>query len=289
MKTVSFPGLDIGAITMNPTIEVSFLPRGIAWYGIIICTGMILAFFYGLYRCRKEGIKPDDFYDIVLAAVPTAIVFARLYYVVFDPTPNYETFLDYIAVWQGGIAIYGAIIGGALAVIVMSRIKKKPLLLLGDVMAPCVMIGQIIGRWGNFVNVEAYGSVTSLPWRMCSPSIALELERKGLINADEFSAIIDGALGVHPTFLYESLWNLCGLILLHFVVLKTKRFNGQAMFFWLAWYGFGRMIIEPLRTDSLRVGIFDVSTLVGFVCFAVFTALYVVYMKKEKKNNGTDN
>ena len=288
MNTLSFPGLGIGEFKINPTIDVPFLSRGIAWYGVIICTGMILAFFYGLYRCKKESFKSDDFYDIVLLAVPMAIVCARLYYVIFDPTPNYHSFLDVVAIWRGGIAIYGAIIGGALAVFLMSKIKKKPFLLLGDIMAPCVMIGQIVGRWGNFVNVEAYGSVTTLPWRMCSPSIASELYSKGLIDMSQYTEIIDGTLGVHPTFIYESLWNLLGLLLLHFIVAKRKKFNGQLMFFWLAWYGFGRMLIEPLRTDSLRLWIFDVSTLVGFGCFALFTALYLIFMKKEK-NNGTDN
>ncbi|MBQ9975167.1 MAG: prolipoprotein diacylglyceryl transferase [Clostridia bacterium] len=287
MKTLSFPGLNINGIKLDST-AFSILGRDVAWYGVIICIGMVLAFLYGLHRCKKEGVKSDDFYDLVLITVPVAIIFARLYYVVFDPTPNYSSFIDVIAIWNGGIAIYGAIIGGAIAVMVTAKFKKQPLLLFGDIMAPCVMIGQIVGRWGNFVNVEAYGSVTSLPWRMCSPSIAGELSRKALITAEEYQAILDGTLGVHPTFLYESLWNLLGLALLHFLVAKRKRYNGQLMFFWLAWYGFGRMLIEPLRTDSLRLGSFDVSTLVGVICFAVFTALYIIFLKKEK-NNGTDN
>ncbi len=287
MKTLSFPGLNINAFQLNST-AFTILGRDVAWYGVIICIGMILAFLYGLYRCKKEGIKSDDFYDLVLITVPVAIIFARIYYVVFDPTPNYSSFLDVIAIWRGGIAIYGAIIGGAIAVIATAKFKKQPVLLFGDIMAPCVMIGQIVGRWGNFVNVEAYGSVTSLPWRMCSPSIANDLSRKMLVTFEEYQAILDGTLGVHPTFLYESLWNLLGLILLHFIVAKRKCFNGQLMFFWLAWYGFGRMLIEPLRTDSLRLGIFDVSTLVGLVCFIVFTALYIIFLKR-RKSNGTDN
>jgi len=269
MNTISFPGLGIGEFTINPTINVPFLSRGIAWYGIIICTGIILAFLYGLYRCKKENFKSDDFYDVVLLAVPLAIVFARLYYVVFDPTPNYHSFVDVIAVWRGGIAIYGAIIGGALGVFIMSRIKKKPLLLLGDIMAPCVMIGQIIGRWGNFVNAEAHGGECTLPWRM------------GIGQGAE-------AIFVHPTFLYESLWNLVGFLLIHFVVAKRKRYEGQLMFFWLSWYGFGRMLIEPMRTDSLKAGMFDVSTLVGLACFLIFGFLYIWFLKKEKRN-GTDN
>ena len=287
MKTLSFPGLGIGPFEID-SVALNLFGRDIMWYGVIICSGIILAFLYGLYRCKKENFKSDDFYDIVLLAIPMAIVFALLYYVVFDPTPNYHSFIDVIAVWRGGIAIYGAIIGGVLAVFLMSKIKKKPFLLLGDIMAPCVMIGQIIGRWGNFMNVEAYGCVTSLPWRMSSPSITSERTREGLASSDELAGLVDLSLGVHPTFLYESLWNLLGLVLIHFAVAKKKKYNGQLAFFWLAWYGFGRMLIEPLRTDSLKLGIFDVSTLVGFLCFAVFTTLYIVFLKKEK-NNGTDN
>ncbi len=288
MKTLSFPGLNIKEFEINSVAVKDFFGRDIMWYGVIICIGIILAFICGIYRSRKEGVKTDDFYDLTLLTVPVAIIFARLYYVIFDPSPNYSSFVDVIAIWRGGIAIYGAIIGGALSVFVMSRIKKKPFLLFADIVAPCVMIGQIIGRWGNFFNVEAYGSITSVPWRMCSPSIATELLLQGQASWEEYEAILNGSLGVHPTFLYESLWNLAGLAVLLLFVSKKKCYNGQMFFFYLAWYGFGRMLIEPLRTDSLKLGSADVSTLVGAICFAVFTALYIVFLKKEK-NNVTDN
>ena len=283
MNKVSFPGLGIDTITLDP-IAFNLFGRDVAWYGVIICIGILLAFFYGIYRCRKEGFKTDDFYDLVLVAVPLAIIFARLYYVVFDPTPNYESFIDYIAIWKGGIAIYGAIIGGALGVFIVSLWKKKSFLQISDIISPCVMIGQVIGRWGNFVNVEAYGKLTDAPWRMCSPSIAFETFSDGYATVEEMNKVLDGTLGAHPTFLYESLWNLLGFLILHFFVSKKKRFTGQITFFWLAWYGFGRMLIEPLRTDSLRAGSFDVSTVVGVLCFVVFTTLYLMFLKKEKKD-----
>ena len=287
MNKISFPGLNIPEFTINP-VAFNLFGRDVMWYGVIISCGILLAFIYGLYRCKKESFKSDDFYDLVLLTVPLAIIFARLYYVVFDPTPNYKSFIDVIAIWRGGIAIYGAIIGGALSVFIVSLWKKTPFLKVADIVAPCVMIGQIVGRWGNFMNVEAYGRLTNLPWRMCSPVIANDLLRDGLISAAEETRILNGTLGAHPTFLYESGWNLAGLLLLHFFVAKRKSFNGQLAFFWLSWYGFGRMLIEPLRTDSLRLGIFDVSTLVGVLSFVTFTTLYFVFLKKEKKN-GNNN
>lgn len=264
---ISFPGLNIGPFTVDP-VAFNLFGRDVMWYGVIICVGIIAAFFYGAYRTKKEGVLVDHFYDAVLFAIPSAVVGARLYYVIFDPTPNYHSFIDVIAVWRGGIAIYGAIIGGAAAVIITALVKKKNPLLFCDIFAPAVMIGQIIGRWGNFVNAEAFGGACELPWRM---GIASPL-------------FPDMPIFVHPTFLYESLWNFAGLLVLHFVVAKRKKYTGQITFFYLAWYGFGRMLIEPLRTDSLKIGIFDVSTLVGFLCFAVFATLYVVFLKKEKKN-----
>ncbi len=264
---ISFPGLGIGSFKVDP-VAFTVFSRDIMWYGVIICTGIILAFLYGIWNTKKEGVKTDDFYDVVLFAIPSAIICARLYYVIFDPTPNYHSFLDVIAIWRGGIAIYGAIIGGAVAVVSTALFKKKPVLKFCDIMAPCVMIGQIVGRWGNFVNAEAHGGVTSLPWRM---GIAMS----------EYGE----SLYVHPTFLYESLWNFVGFLILHFAVSKRKCYDGQKTFFWLSWYGFGRMLIEPLRTDSLKLGAFDVSTLVAGACFIVFATLYIVFLKKEKRKN----
>ncbi len=264
---ISFPGFNIKPFRVDP-VAFNLFGRDIMWYGVIICAGIILAFLYGAWRTKKEGEKPDDFYDLVLFAIPSAIISARLYYVIFDPTPNYHSFLDVIAIWRGGIAIYGAIIGGALALIGVTLYKKKSILKFCDIMAPCVMIGQIVGRWGNFVNAEAHGGLTSLPWRM---GIAMS----------EFG----DPIFVHPTFLYESLWNFAGFLLLHFLVSPKKRYNGQIAFFYFAWYGFGRMLIEPLRTDSLKLGAFDVSTLVAATCFVVFTTLYFVFLKKEKNKN----
>ena len=262
---ISFPGLNIDPFKIDP-VAFNLFGRDIMWYGVIICFGIILAFIYGIFTTKKEGVKVDDFYDLVLFAIPSAIICARLYYVIFDPTPNYNSFLDVIALWRGGIAIYGAIIGGALATLGVAIFKKKPILKFFDIMAPCVMIGQIVGRWGNFVNAEAHGGSTSLPWRM------------GIAMSEAGEAIY-----VHPTFLYESLWNLAGFIILHFCVRNKKSFDGQITFFYLAWYGFGRMFIEPLRTDSLKLGAFDVSTLVAALCFVIFTVLYITFLKKEKK------
>ena len=263
---ISFPGLGIEPFEVN-RVAFNLFGRDIMWYGIIICVGILLAVLYAYWRFKKEGFTEDQFYNYVIFLIPISVVCARLYYVIFDPTPNYHSFLDVIAIWRGGIGIYGGIIGGAIVSIVYAKVVKKPVLKLLDCVAPAVMIGQMIGRWGNFVNAEAHGSVTDLPWRM------------GIAYSPTDSYVEY----YHPTFLYESLWNLTGFIIVHFIINRRKSFDGQAAYFYLAWYGFGRGFIELLRTDSLEVLGMRVSALVGFGCAAVFGVLFVLNLMKSKK------
>ena len=269
---ISFPGLGIEAFRVDP-VAFNLFGRDIMWYGVIICTGMLLAVLYAYWRFRKEGFTEDEFFNYAIFLIPISVLCARLYYVIFDPTPNYHSFLDVIAIWRGGIGIYGGIIGGAVVSVVYAKIVKKPILRVLDCVAPAVMIGQLIGRWGNFVNAEAHGGITSLPWRM---GIAPYYE--GLPYNEEYSVYY------HPTFLYESLWNLLGFLIVHFIINKHKRFDGQTAFFYLWWYGLGRGFIELLRTDSLELFGFRVSALVGFGCAMVFGTVYIVKTIKEKKN-----
>ena len=194
--------------------------------------------------------------DGVLWGVPLAIVGARLYYVLFylDRFKKEDGSFDWaesVAIWDGGLAIYGGLIAAALVGLIYCKVRKQPFWSYMDVACIGFLIGQIVGRWGNFVNVEAYGGVTAAPWRMCSESIAAELLAKGEITAETAQQILDGTLGVHPTFLYESLWNLLGLALLLVLIRKGRRFEGQVFASYALWYGVGRTAIESLRTDSL--------------------------------------
>ena len=274
ITTISFPGLGIGEFEVSKIAvsadNLSFLKKifgeswgGIAWYGVIIMVGIILAALYGISRAKIEGITTDDILDVILVAVITSVIGARVYYVIFYG--GYDSLYDLIAVWNGGLAIYGAVIGGIVSLIVMSYIKKVPALRLLDIGASSIILGQAIGRWGNFMNAEAYGYETTLPWRMGIGSGA-------------------NAIFVHPTFFYESLWNIIGFVII-WSLYKKKKYDGQMFFIYLAWYGFGRMIIEGLRTDSLWLipDVIRVSQLVGAVCFIVFTAVLAVMEIKQRK------
>jgi len=271
---LSFPGLGIDEFRMDKA-AFSIFGHEIMWYGIIVTLGIVAASLYVLYRAKKnEGVKTDDVLDYAIWLVVCGIVGARLYYV-FTSFDQYkgdgflDTMKNIVAVWNGGLAIYGGIIAGGIALAVVSLIKKIKIGKAFDMVAPGVMLGQLIGRWGNFCNAEAYGRETSLPWRM------------GIRPEGETETIF-----VHPTFLYESLWNLVGFVLIN-LFYKKKKYDGQIFFLYITWYGFGRMLIEGLRTDSLYVGDFRISQVIGFLCFffgaAVLTAMAIVgYLRRRE-------
>lgn len=263
MVTVSFPGLGIGEITFNKvafTIPV-FGGLEVRWYGIIMVTGIILAFLYAYYRSKHEGVSFDDLLDYAIFTVISGIVGARLYYVL---TSGHEyTFFEVFAIWEGGIAIYGAIIGGATALLCVSLYKKIKWQKVFDMVCPGVMIGQIVGRWGNFFNGEAYGeepAADSLLYFM-----RMELKK------DDWTR----AYVCQPTFLYESLWNLVGFLIIN-ALYKKKKYDGQIFLMYITWYGLGRMFIEGLRTDSLMVGTFRISQVVACLCFVIGSVLLIV-------------
>lgn len=296
MTTISFPGLGIGEFTINPVaIPFGDSGAGIRWYALFIVTGMILAVIYSTYRAKQEGIVFDTMVDFAIFTIPIGIIGARLYYVFFDwidimanhKINPYQSFMDVIAIWEGGLAIYGGIIFGGITIMLIAKIKKMSgytLLKIIDAVSPGVMIAQAIGRWGNFCNGEAYGTPTALPWRMCSENFAVKLYNLELIDRETAIKMLDGTLGVHPTFLYESLWNVIGFILINSFY-KKKRFDGQIMLSYLTWYGFGRMFIELLRTDSLTNGSnIRVSSLLGLLCFIVCGSLLLYLFIKNKGN-----
>lgn len=273
MTTVSFPGLGIGEFSINPVAFTIPIGSGIEvrWYGILIVTGIILAFVYCAYRAKQEGINFDNLLDIAIFTIVFAVIGARAYYVLTS-LDKYDSFWEMIAIWNGGLAIYGAVIAGALTIFIVCKIKKLNAVKMLDAVAPAVMIGQIIGRWGNFCNGEAFGEeLVEGHW--------LYFARMGLNSYNTgFTTMM-----VHPTFLYESLWNLVGFIIIHFLY-KKKKFDGQIVLMYLTWYGFGRMLIEGLRTDSLYVGVFRISQVVGFLCFVLGAiALIVLFMKANRR------
>lgn len=285
MNTVSFPGLGIGEMHLNSTAFELF-GRSVAWYGVIITFGIIIAFAYVMYRSKFEGIKSDDIYDYAIFLIPSAIVGARLYYVLTS-LEHYHSFYDVIAIWEGGIAIYGAIIGGAVAAVIVTRIKKHKLLKVFDMLSLGVLLGQIVGRWGNFMNIEAFGGMTRLPWRMSGEGVAHELrfmlaQNDIALSQADYAAVANGTLGVHPTFLYESLWNLVGFLVINSLY-KKKKFDGQIFFMYIGWYGLGRAFIEGLRVDSLYVGSFRISQVLAAVTFVICTVCLIIGFKNAKK------
>lgn len=255
-KIVSFPGLGL-EFTLNP-VAFSVFGWPIHWYGIIIAAGFLLAVGYCFrFRADPFGVDKEKLFDMLYFAVPLALVGARAYYVIFElpiylnPDGSFN-WRDAVALWDGGLAIYGGVIGAVLTVFVYCRVRKQSFWDYADVGCYGLLIGQLVGRWGNFVNVEAYGSLTTLPWRMCSETIANELWRKGLLESQAvYESIVNGTVGVHPTFIYESLWNLLGFVLLVLLARRGRKFSGQMFLSYIAWYGFGRALIEGLRTDSL--------------------------------------
>ena len=254
VSAVAFPGLGI-ELNINRVACLLF-GRPIYWYGVIIGLGFLLAVWWCVRRAPRWGFRQDDLYDLLIAEVPLCLIGSRAYYVLFelDSYRRGDGTLDWGAILRisdGGIAIYGTVIVSLVVLFVFCRWKKLSFLACGDLCVQGLLIGQIVGRWGNFVNVEAFGGVTELPWRMSGTAAADFLRAGGQIGAETYEAIADGTLGVHPTFLYESLWNLAGLVLICLIAKKAYRFDGQLLLSYLFWYGLGRYWIEGLRTDSL--------------------------------------
>ena len=234
-SAISFPML--GDFSFNPPSCFSLFGLNIYYYGVIIALGFILAMVYCSRNSKDFGIKSDDFFDLMLWIIPCCIIGARLYYVLFNLDHYLADPGQIFAIRDGGLAIYGGIIVGVIVVICVSRHKKIPIPAMLDLAVFGLLIGQILGRWGNFMNREAFGAETEIFCRM------------GLTAPD------GSTIYVHPTFLYESLWNLAGLI---FLIIWTKKghrkYDGQCTLIYFFWYGLGRAWIEGLRTDSLYIG-----------------------------------
>ena len=286
---LAFPGLGIGEFSLE-NVALSFGDFSVFWYGIIITLGMITAFLYVVFRGKYESIGFDSILDIGLWTIVLGVIGARLYYVFtsldqFLPEPfNFFEFLKNVFnLRSGGLAIYGGIIAGALTIVAVTKIKKINTLKLLDMAAPAVMIAQSMGRWGNFFNGEAFGGIIT-------EGHPLYFMRMGIISTNSIADFgTSEMVYVHPTFLYESLWNFVGFIGIN-ILYKKKKFNGQIACMYLAWYGIGRFFIEGLRTDSLYIPGTEIriSQLVGIVCFVVFGALLTWGIIHSKKFNNAD-
>ena len=245
---VQFPGLGL-SFTIN-RVALSIGGFNIYWYGVIIAVGMLLALLYAFRNAPDFGIDSDRLVDVVAIGTVMAIVCARIYYVAMAPF-QYHSLWEMVDIRLGGIAIYGAVIGAFVFGGLAAKWRKVPLLPLFDLVALGFLIGQGIGRWGNFVNQEAFGTNTTLPWGMYSEGTKAYLQSVQVTLPA--GVTVDPSMPVHPTFLYESIWCLVGFVALALYV-KHRKFHGQLFLLYAIWYGAGRFWIEGLRTDSLLIG-----------------------------------
>ena len=258
-SAISFPSL---GIEVNPGRVLELGPLTIHYYGAIIALGLLLGMVYSCKRGKKFGLKEDDILDGFLWVTPFAIVCARIYYVAFSWADYRENPISVFYIWEGGIAIYGGVLGAVLGMWIFSRIKKVKFTAVLDLILTAFLIGQFIGRWGNFMNREAFGAATDSFLRM------------GLFNTRT------GAWEYyHPTFLYESLWNAAGFLLLHFLA-DRRKYDGQMALGYAAWYGLGRSFIEGLRVDSLYWGPFRVSQVLAAVTCVTAVSLLLWQSRK---------
>ena len=261
---VEFPGLG-WEFTISRGFEIFGFQ--IYWYGVLIAIGVLLAISYGLKRAEELDIDPDRMIDVALLTIPVAFLGARLYYVFFKDFATYMADpISILDVRDGGLAIFGGIIVAFVFGPLMCKLKKVKIWAMFDATALGFLIGQGIGRWGNFFNQEAFGSNTDLPWGMTG-----EIIRSGTNGTDYILT-----QPVHPTFLYESLWCLLGFVLLHILSKKAYKFHGMIFCGYMVWYGIGRFFIESLRTDSLAAGTMRISQLVSVLAVLLGAVLFFI-------------
>ena len=266
---LSFPGLGIGEFTVDSE-AFSIFGASIAWYALIICFGMVLGVTYVIYRAKKIGISSEEVLDFALFVIPIGVLGARLYYVLMD-LDNFHSLWDVLNIRGGGLAIYGGIIAGALTVFGVCKYKKINFLAFADCIVPALVMAQAIGRWGNFMNGEAFGEITDSFLRM------------GILNGNSIYTFgTREMVYVHPTFLYESLWNILGFIGVN-IFYKHKKYDGQIFLMIFGWYGLGRMLIEGLRMDSLYLfgTSIRVSQALAGALFVICTSI-LIYLAVKK-------
>ena len=284
-EVIEFPNLFSGDIRID-RIAFSVFGIDIYWYGIIIAVGVVLGFAYALKHAKKVGLLADEVFDTAFIATIVGFIGARAYYCIFynlDPanTNKYTLWTAITGLRDGGLAIYGGIIAAVITGFVVCKIRKRPFLPLLDLAGLGFLIGQGIGRWGNFVNQEAFGAptATDLPWGMTGTII---IDSPNYINACKELGIESRAL-VHPCFLYESLWCIVGFLLIHFIGNRIRSFDGEIFLFYVVWYGAGRGWIEGLRTDSLYAGSLRVSQVIA-IASSAFALFLIIFFKLKLRN-----
>lgn len=285
---VYFKGIDRGFSIPSVLAEFNLPVIGemsIKWYGAIIAFGFLLAVLFGGRQAYKWKMSIDKMLDVLIYGTVGGILGARLYYVAFEWDYYSKHLNEIFRIWNGGLAIYGGIIGGLLAAYITCRFNKLNFYNLLDLAGMSLLIGQGIGRWGNFMNQEAFGTNTDLPWGMRSAK-TMDYILSNLDTFEEKGIVMDAVGYVHPTFLYESLWCLLGFGILYLILRKFRKFSGQIFLCYGIWYGIGRTIFEGLRTDSLYIGntTIRVSQALSAAVVLIFTALLIVLLRKFIKN-----
>ncbi|MBQ8781039.1 MAG: prolipoprotein diacylglyceryl transferase [Oscillospiraceae bacterium] len=281
-NTLSFPKLNIEF----PVYSTAFTIFGfeIKWYGLLIGLGLLLALIYCFKRMKSVGIEDGRATDVVFFAFLGGLVGARMYYVIMEWEQFKGDFKAIISVRDGGLAIYGGLIGALLVGMLVAKIRKVKFPPLLDLVGLGFLIGQATGRWGNFFNHEAFGSNTDLPWGMTSPRIQYALKLSSDRAYELNGIVLDPSQPVHPCFLYESLWCIAGFVLLH-LYFKYRKFDGEVFLMYAGWYGLGRFFIEGLRTDSLMVGHIRISQLVALLS-VVAAVVVILAMRAKIKHDG---
>ncbi|MGI6744895.1 MAG: Prolipoprotein diacylglyceryl transferase [Firmicutes bacterium ADurb.Bin300] len=290
---VTFAGLD--KVFEVPAVAFQFtLPFGngteitIRWYGIIIALGYTLAVLFGGRMAYTWKMSINKMIDVLIYGTFGGIVGARAFYVIFQWDYYSLHPAEIFRLWEGGLAIYGGIIGGLIAAFITCRLEKLSFTKLLDLAGMSLLIGQSIGRWGNFMNQEAFGTNTTLPWGMTSDKVVNYILRNQAFF-EEHNIEMNPNVPVHPTFLYESLWCALGFVLLYIICKKFKRFDGQLFLGYGIWYAIGRAIIEGLRTDSLYIGTLRISQLISILIAVIFTALYILFTIRYIKSKKTES
>ncbi len=299
MTTVYFKGIERGFNISSEFANFSFfgLQMSVKWYGVIIAFGFLLAVLLGGRGAYKWKMSLDKMIDVLIYGTILGIIGARLYYVLANWSYYKDNLSSIFSVWEGGLAIYGGLIGGLIAAYLVCKIEKLNFYNLLDLSAMSFLVGQGIGRWGNFANQEVFGTNTNLPWGMWSQKTADFITYNQAELADKGISVQAGTFAekafVHPTFLYESLWCLLGFAVLYIICQKYRKFSGQIMLCYGVWYGAGRAVIEGFRLDGtpLAIGITlnQVRSLtLAVVCAVLLVALLNKYKKHPKPIEGVD-
>jgi len=281
-ELLTFPGLGLEFYLNREAFHIG--NYAIAWYGIIMAVAFLAGICYVMLRTKHFGLDGDRVIDVLLVAVIGGIIGARTYYVAFSWNEYKDNVMNVFKIWEGGIAIYGGLIGAVIVGLLMCKYRKVRILPMLDLAAGGVIIGQAIGRWGNFVNIEAFGANTSLPWGMAGPAIERYLTSNQAELA-KYGVAVDPTMPVHPTFFYESVWCLIGFIVIALYT-KYRRFDGELVLLYVAWYGAGRFVIEGLRTDSLMLGSIRVSQMLSLLgVIAAIVIWFLVRARIKRENN----